>query len=72
MKPQRLLDYEQGGVRSTVYARRLNLTSLPPGLEPCIAIRWREYKWMPVVNKLWRCVLQSYHVGTHVHMAPHL
>ena len=72
MKPQRLLDYVLGGRRNRQSQTDLKIKLPYPGLEPCIAIRWREYKWMPVVNKLWRCVPQSYHVGTHVHMAPHL
>ncbi|KAF8058413.1 hypothetical protein HT031_005537 [Scenedesmus sp. PABB004] len=55
VRPQPLLDYDTGGVPNVVYAAMLpGLRRHNPGFEPCIAVRYKDWKWLGSTNKVYR------------------
>ncbi|KAF8064531.1 Galns [Scenedesmus sp. PABB004] len=55
LRPQRLFDYDSGGVRNTIYAKWLPGLDAPhPGFEPCIGVHWRDFKFVGLTKKVYR------------------
>lgn len=63
VRPQTLLDYDQGGMLNHIYgklwwlqAQSAHPISNNPGFEVCIAVRFKDYKWVGLNNKVYRWV----------------
>ncbi|KAF6254409.1 alkaline-phosphatase-like protein [Scenedesmus sp. NREL 46B-D3] len=61
LRPQPLLNYDNGGVANSVYWKLLpGLRQTNPGFEACIAVRHREYKWLGATGKVYRFQNESH------------
>lgn len=67
LKTQPLLDFDYGGQPQKIYQGQLRQwldgpSLYSPGFRACVAVRWRDYKWIGLKNKVYRQGLQRcYH-----------
>jgi hypothetical protein len=57
LHPQPLFDYDSGGKAHSVYsmfAPGINITN--PGFQACLAVRYKQWKWIGLTGKVYRCV----------------
>lgn len=61
LKPQRLLDYREGGLLNSVFGTRNYFPAgvpIPPrdapGFKLCMAVRYQDYKWLGLTGKVYR------------------
>ncbi|KAF8056142.1 hypothetical protein HT031_006493 [Scenedesmus sp. PABB004] len=70
VKPQPLLDYDNGGMPHYFYGNWIKHMRRPhPGFEICLAVRWRDYKWTGADGTVYKFSGQS-HVEEACNAAP--
>jgi hypothetical protein len=49
-----LLDYDRGGMPNHIWKWLPSLQPSKPGFENCVGVRYKEFKWVGVNNKVYR------------------
>lgn len=57
LRPQPLFDYDTGGKpHSTYKIFTPGLNATHPGFQACLAVRYKQWKWVGLTGKVYRCV----------------